>query len=342
MSGEKLTHVSEEKKKLVSELAKLAKEHKTILVASIKDVPAADFQEIVKKLRGKAVVKVPKKSIIFRAFDASGEESIKKIKEQVKESTAILFSDMDSYELAGELLNSKNPAKAKAGQEAPEDIEIPEGPTELVPGPAISELGALGIQIKIDKGKINIKQAKVIVKKGGKISSAAADLMSKLNIKPFSVGFTPLASFDKEEGKLYVDLKIDREGTLEELKMAFGKALPFAVEIGYSSKETIKFLLGKAGMHGKAFEKFVGGAEDKNVANANEDKSDNEQQDSKLKVESKAEPVDEAKPEEKPETSEEITEDIKKSGVAEEVAKKEEKLDEKGTEIQPDKSEEEK
>ena len=277
------THVSDEKKKSVSELAELAKSKKTILVASIKNIPSAQYQEIVKKLRGKAVVKVPKKSIIFRALDGSDGGEVKKLKEQIKDSSAILFSDMDSYELAGELLNSRNPAKAKAGQEAPEDIEVPAGPTELVPGPAISELGALGIQIQIDKGKINIKEPKVIAKEGEKISQGAADLMGKLDIKPFSVGFTPLAAFDTQEKKLYLEIKINKEETLEELRAAFGKALPFAVDIGYTTEDTIKFIIGKAGMHEKALEKFAGKeekaeekSEEKNAADANKVKDVNE------------------------------------------------------------------
>jgi len=240
--------------KTVDELKKLIETKKTILITSIKNLPASQFQEIGKKLRGKAIVKVPKKNLILRALDSSSKEAIKDLKEKVEDSVAILFSDLDSFELAGELLSNKSPAKAKAGQEAPEDIEVQAGPTDLVPGPAISELGALGIQIQIEKGKITIKEPRVIAKKGKKISVAAADLMGKLNIKPFSIGFIPLCAFDNEEGKFYAELRIDREGTLKELKTAYGKALPFAVEIGYPSKDTIKFLIGKAGMHEKVLE----------------------------------------------------------------------------------------
>ena len=241
--------------KTVEDLKKLIETKKTILIASIKNLPASQFQEISKKLRGKAIVKVPKKNLILRALDSSSKEAIKDLKGKVEDSIAILFSDLDSFELAGELLSNKSAAKAKAGQEAPEDIEIQAGPTDLIPGPAISELGALGIQIKIEKGKITIKESRVIAKEGEKISQGAAELMNKLDIKPFSVGFIPLCAFDNEEGKFYAELNIDREGTLEELKIAYGKALPFAVEIGYSSEDTIKFLIGKAGMHGKALEK---------------------------------------------------------------------------------------
>ena len=272
MSGQKSTHVSEEKKKIVGDLANLIKDKKTILIASIKNLPGSQFQEISKKLRGKAIVKVPKKNLIFRAIDDSGNEAVKKLKEQIDNSVAILFSDLDSFELAGELVKSKSPAKAKAGQEAPEDIEVEAGLTELVPGPAISELGALGIQIQIKDGKIEIKNSKVIVKKGGKISQGACDIMNKLDIKPFESGFVPLAGFDVKEGKLYLDIKIDSKETLEKLKSAHSKALAFAVEVGHPTEDTIKFLIGKAGRHGNILKGLgKGEAEEKKEEKVNEE-----------------------------------------------------------------------
>lgn len=251
--------------KTVEDLKNLIETKKTILIASIKNLPASQFQEISKKLRGKAIVKVPKKNLILRALDSSSKEAIKDLKEKLEDSIAILFSDLDSFELAGELSNNKSPAKAKAGQEAPEDIEVSAGPTDLVPGPAISELGALGIQIQIEKGKITIKEPRVIAKEGEKISSGAADVMNKLDIKPFSVGFIPLCAFDNEEGKFYSELKIDKEATLEELKTFYSKALSFAVEIGYSNENTIRFLIGKAGLHEKVLKKLKPAEEEKLV-----------------------------------------------------------------------------
>ena len=263
------THVSKIKVKVLSELIKLAKEKRTLLIASIKNIPLSQYQEISKKLRGKAIVKVPKKSIIIRAIDSLGDESSQKFKSKIKESTAILFSDIDAFELAAELANKRSPVKAKTGQEAPSDIEIPAGPTELIPGPAISELGALGIQIQIDKGKINIKEPKVIVKAGEKISSGAADIMNKLGIKPFMVGFIPLAALDTKEKKVYLEINIDTEGTVNEMKIAFGKALPFAVAIGYASKDTIKFLLQKASLNERALARLSGKEEVKEDSSEN-------------------------------------------------------------------------
>ncbi len=257
MTGKKTTQVSEKKKTIVSELKELIKKKKTVLVASIKSIPSSQYQEIAKKLRGKAVVKVPKKNMVFRAIDDSGIEGIKKLKNEINESTAILFSDSDAFELAAELVGRKSPIKAKSGQVALSDIEIPEGPTDLVPGPAISELGSLGIKIQIEKGKIVIKEPKVIVKEGEKISPGAAEMMNRLGIKPFSIGFIPVAAFDTREEKLYLEIKIDPENTLKELKDSFSKAMGFAVNLSYTSKDTINVLIQKAAMQEKAMEKFA-------------------------------------------------------------------------------------
>jgi large subunit ribosomal protein L10 len=243
----KTAHVSEKKKKAVLDLSKLLKEKKTFLIASIKNIPGSQFQEIVKKMRGKAVVKVPKKNLILKAIDSSKEEEIKKVKGKIEDNFALLFSDVDAFELAIDLIKKKSPAKAKVGQIAPEDIEIPAGPTDLVPGPAISELGAMGIQIQIEGGKITIKAPKIIAKKGTKITQAAADMMSKLDIKPFTIGFIPVAAFDNELKIFYPEINLNPEKTLEDVKEAYGRALPFAVQIGYATPETITFLIGKAG-----------------------------------------------------------------------------------------------
>lgn len=284
MNPKKGNPIPESKLKLVRELTELIKNKKTILIASIKNIPASQFQKIGKKLRNKAIIKVPKKSLIVRALDSSETEAIKKLKEQIKDNITILFSDMDCFDLSSELIKNKSPAKARAGQESPEDIEVPAGPTDLVPGPAISELGALGIKIQIKGGKIHIKEPKMIVKKGEKISVNAADIMNKLDIKPFSIGFTPLCAFDTQEGKLYLEIKIDKEAILERLKISFGKAFAFAVEINYICEDTIEFLIRKAGIHEKVLEKI---AEADVLGDETYDKENNVEQKSNEKINQK-------------------------------------------------------
>lgn len=255
--------IPESKIKRVKYLKDLLTNKKTILIASIKNLPSSQLQEISKSLRGKALITVPKKNLLFRAIDDTKDEGLQKLKEHFKASVAVLFSDQESFNLAAEVLKNKTPTKAKTGQEAPEDILIQAGPTDLPPGPAISELGAVGLQVKIEDGKIAIREDKVIVKKGQKISQNAADVMSKLDIKPFSIGLIPLSAFDNETKTLYDKIEVDTGEAVEALKYAFGRAMPFAVSIGYATDETIKLLLGKAGAHEKALAALVESKEGK-------------------------------------------------------------------------------
>jgi len=256
MAGMKETHVSDLKKAKVKELAELMKK-KTVMIISIKGLPSAQFQDIKKKLRSKAKVQVVKKSLVDFALDHSGIKELHELVSYVDDSTAMLFSDADAFEISGILANEKSPSKAKAGQIAPRDIEVKAGLTDLLPGPDISSLSAVGLIPKVEKGKIMIVQDKVIVKEGQEISEAQASIMAKLDIIPFEVGIEPVAAFDGEEKKVYADIKIDKEGVIAELEDSYGKGLAFAVEISYVCPETLDFILGKAGMEGNAIESLI-------------------------------------------------------------------------------------
>lgn len=249
--------VSKKKLEAVRKLVELIKNNDTIIIASIKNLPSRQFQDIRKKLKEKAEVRVVKKRIMSKAIENSEEKNIEKLKEYVCEDSAILFSKLEGFELAGFLAENKNPIKAKSGQVAEEDIGVEEGPTDLIPGPAISELGNLGIKIAVEEGKIAIKEKKIIVNAGEKISGAAASIMTKLDIMPFDIGLEPIAILNKKTGKIYTEIKIDKKKTAEDLKTAASKALGFAQKIVYYCKETIGFFLGKASIDEKAFSSLI-------------------------------------------------------------------------------------
>ncbi len=234
------------KKKQVQEILDKIKNSKTLMIISIKSLPSKQFQNIKKSLRGKADVKVAKKNIVKRVIEGFDKPSIKPLKEHIDADCAIVTSNLEGYELAGILMKNKTPVFAKAGQIAPDDIEVKAGPTDLVPGPAISELGSLGIQVAVEDGKISIKADKIIVTKGEEIKEGAASLLQKLNIQPFSIGLVPLIIYDIDSEKIYTEIKIDPEETTEQLKTSASKALGFAQKIVYFCKETIGYFLAKA------------------------------------------------------------------------------------------------
>lgn len=244
------------KTRAVKKLAEQIKNAKTLMIISIKNLPSKQFQEIKKILREHALIRVAKKNILMRAIEELKRESILPLEKQVKENCAFAISDLEGFELAGILAKNKTPIFAKAGQIARENIEVEKGPTNLMPGPAISELGALGVQIAVEEGKISIKQSKVIIKKGEKIKENAASILQKLDIKPFNIGLKPVAFYDIQTEKIYSDIKVDSEQTAEDLRGAASKALGLAQKIVYYCKETIGYLLGKANSEGDILEKF--------------------------------------------------------------------------------------
>jgi large subunit ribosomal protein L10 len=249
-------HVPKEKLEAVKKLANEMKEGNTVMVVSIKSLPSSQLQKIKKDLRGKATIRVAKKSIISRAIDETKIAELAGLKNYIQEDYAVLISDDDAFGLSGMLVENRNPIAAKEGQVAENDISVEEGPTELVPGPVISELGALGLQIMVEDGKITIRKGKVVVKKGEKVSGGAASIFQKLGIKPFMIGITPSAFYDKKSGKVYADVKIDKKKALEDLLIANSKALGFSVGIAYPTKNTIGFLLAKANAQGNAINKL--------------------------------------------------------------------------------------
>lgn len=257
-----VANIPEKKIKIVTDLTNLIKEKRTILIADVSGIPGAQYQEISKKMRGKAIIKVPKKNLFLMALKASGKKVAEGLEESLNGAIAVLFSDLDSYELAGDLLTKKSPAKAKTGQIAPSDIEIPAGPTDLVPGPAISELGGLGIQIMIKGGKIEIKNPKVVAQEGKVISQGAADMLGKLGILPFEIGFTPLSAYDTKDNIIYTEIKIDSDEAKADLLEAYSRALPFAVGVSYYNSETTPLMIQKAGAYEGKMTRVISGEEE--------------------------------------------------------------------------------
>jgi len=252
--------VNEKKVKLLVELKDLEKKYDTLLIASIKNLPDRQFQAIKKEMREKAVIKVAKKKLALMALENKDLENLKKF---IQENVILIFSNEDPFELSMTLGEKRNAVKAKAGQIAEENIYAEPGPTDLVPGPAISELNSAKIKFAIEDGKISIKERSTIAKKGDIITEEKAGIMSKLDIRPFYVGLVPIAAYDKKSNKVYENIRVDRKEILENLRISSGKAVAIAIKIGYTCKDTISFLLAKAKSYNDALAKLIKSEENK-------------------------------------------------------------------------------
>jgi len=264
--------IPEQKLVFVKKVVDKIKSSKTLLIASTRKLPSSQFHDIKKKLRGKAEVLVGKRSLVNRAIDNSKVEGISKLKESINADVAMFFSDLNPFELSGLLADNQSPSKAKAGDVAPEDIHVEPGPTDLVPGPAISELSGVGLKVAVEGGKLAVKQPAIIAKKGEVLKANVAGVMAKLGIMPMKVGFEPLAAYSSEDHKVYVGIKIDKLAVLNSLREAIGKSKGFAINVKYVNSETIKYFIGKASLEERAISAKVGTSSVNQDTNVKEDK----------------------------------------------------------------------
>ena len=274
--------VSEWKIKLVEELAEKMKKAKTIAIANFGRIPSKQFQEIRKDLRGKAEIKVVKKRLLKKALEKA---KLEKLIDCMAQQPAIIFSNLDPFELFREIKARRAKIPAKPGMVATSDIIVPAGGTGLPPGPAIGDLQAAGIPAKIEKGQIIVIKDTVVAKAGDVITERIANALQKLGIMPFEIGLEITGAYS--EGVVFsrdvLDVSIEKirkdfeRASQEAFNLAFNVnypvrevvelklceasqlALNLALNIDWISKETIEHLISKAHAHASILSSLVGG-----------------------------------------------------------------------------------
>ena len=246
--------VSEEKKKTVKEVSGLVEKYPVVGLVNMHKLPARQLGEIKEKLRGKAVIRVTKKSLMKLALENSKAKSLLP---SLEGQPAFLFSESDPFELARILNASKSPAPAKPGDIAPRDLVIPAGPTSLMAGPAIGELQKVGIPAAIESGKIAIKKETTVAKKGDKISKDLAAALSKLGVEPMEIGLDLVSLLDK--GLIYNKYILfkTQEHYTAELVAGYRDGLNLSVNIKYYTKENLPLVISKAHLEAEALGSFT-------------------------------------------------------------------------------------
>jgi len=241
-------HVSAEKKTLVEGLVKEFADARVVGVVNVAGIPAAQFQAMRVRLRGKVRVTVTKKTLLRLALkEASAKRSgLEQLADLLEGHTAVVTAAVNPFQLFKAMEATKTPAAAKGGELAPADIEIQEGETPFKPGPIVGELQKAGIPAAIDKGKVVIKKGKLLVKKGDKIPRDLAQAMTRLEILPLVVGMDLRGAW--EEGMVYRRevLAVDEVKLLADFALAHRQALSLAVEAAIPTKEVTPLLIATA------------------------------------------------------------------------------------------------
>jgi len=238
-------HLPAWKKDEVSAIKKNAKDFKLIGLVDIYGIPAQQVQQIRRNLRGTAVIKVTRNTLIKHAFEEMGGE-FKNLSKYISGHSAIIFTNDNPFRLYKQLEKTKTKMAAKAGETAPEDIVVSAGPTSFKPGPIVGELQQAGIPAAIEAGKVKIRETKTVVKKGGVISAKLAEVLAKLDIKPMDVGLALQAAF--HDGSIYEPsvLSIDEAVILGQLQLAGTQAFNLSVNAAIPTKDTAGAIITKA------------------------------------------------------------------------------------------------
>jgi large subunit ribosomal protein L10 len=238
-------HLPAWKKDEVDDIKKNVKQYKLIGLVDMYGIPAQQVQQIRRNLRGKAVIKVTRNTLIKHAFEEIGG-NVKNLSKYISGHSAIIFTNDNPFKLYKQLEKTKTKMAAKAGEKAPEDIVIASGPTSFKPGPIVGELQQAGIPAAIEGGKVKIRETKTVVKKGGVISAKLATILVKLDIKPMDVGVLLQVAF--HDGSIYEPsvLAVDETVILGQIALANRQAVALSLEAAIPTKQTAPALLTRA------------------------------------------------------------------------------------------------
>lgn len=229
------------KKEKISSITKTAKNYPVVALLNIRNLPDRILQSSKKKLRGQAEFVVAKNSVLTRSLETSYKN--KELSGQLNFPTSIVLTTMTPYTLFKFFKNNKSKVAAKPGQIAPYDIIVPEGETDLLPGPALSELKNAGINAQIKAGKIIVAKDSVVAKKGAKISEATCKALQKLNILPFEAGVNMVAAYDGKFTYTASALDIDDTQLHADLLSCLAQSFNVSFNSSFPTSQNIEALL---------------------------------------------------------------------------------------------------
>jgi len=238
-------HLPAWKKTEVEEIKKNAANYTLVGLVDMYGIPAAQVQQIRRNLRGRAVIRMTRNTLIMHALGEIGGK-ITGLKKYISGHSAMIFTNDNPFRLFKQLEKTKTRMAAKPGETAPEDIVIEKGPTSFKPGPIVGELQQAGIPAAIEGGKVKIRETRTIVKKGAVITPKVADVLIKLEIRPMDVGLILQAAFYQDDVYDPSVLAIDETAVLAQLSLAAQQAFNLSVNAAIPTKDTIAPILTRA------------------------------------------------------------------------------------------------
>ena len=243
--------LKQEKPKHVDDLTSMLENYSVIGMLNMHKMPARALQQMRESMRGQAVIKMSRRSMLKKAMQKSSKKNIKMLEDKMTKVPALLLTNENPFRLFKLLKENRTPAAAKTGDVAIKDITIQKGATPLPPGPSISTLQKVGLKTSVQAGKINVMADKVVCKAGEKVTTEVADVLSLLKMEPMEIGMD--LSYVLEDGTVYGKdvLDVSVEDYINDLTRCVIEGVNLSVNTGYPTRLTAPIMLQKAFMEAK-------------------------------------------------------------------------------------------
>lgn len=237
------------KREVVNEFAGMFERYPVVGVLDIANLPAAQFQQMRRKLMGQAEIVVSRNTLLKLSLEQAARRKNPKLRELAEHlhgQSALVFTQMNPFKLNKIFRTSKVNAPAKPGSRSPNDVVIPAGETNFAPGPVVGELQRIGIKARIQAGKVVVLEDFQLLKSGDVISGEVSDALAKFGIMPLELGLKLRAAY--EAGMVYSGeiLEIDEKQIIKQFQEASANAFNLAMNVNYPTSMTISLMIVKA------------------------------------------------------------------------------------------------
>jgi len=236
------------KMKVIDELLHLIESSKTVMLVNVYRVKASTINEARRRLRGRAVLKHVKTTLLQKAAEKTRIQELRSFlnKHASKGSVMLILSDNDPYELQQDLRKYSIRLPLSAGDTVDREIVVPAGNTGLPAGPVISSLNEVGLPTRIETGSIWITRDTVIAKPGDKVTPQLASVLSKLNIRPVEAFVKSYAAI--HNGVVFTEALLLKtpEDIMKEVYKGFENALKTSLATFFPTPESISIMLREA------------------------------------------------------------------------------------------------
>lgn len=236
----------DQKEEIVEHMEEQIDEYPVVGILDMHNLPSKQLQQIKKEMKEFANIRMERKTLMKLAIENSDKEGVDQLEENEATQPAFIFSNKDPFQLYSLIQQNKSSAAAQGGEEAPSDIEVPEGDTGIGPGPMLGKLQGAGLQVQVDDGSIHVQKPGVIVERGETITEDDAEILNQIGIEPLEIGLDLDIAFSEGEIFTAEELDIDVDEYRADVEAAATGAFNLAVNAGIVNETTAPAIVSQA------------------------------------------------------------------------------------------------